>query len=55
MKPLQYAAIVREYVIARLDKQDDLADRIWAANPDLQDRMIVAILNERSANGDGAV
>lgn len=39
--------VVREYVIARLDKNDNLATRIWNANPDLQDAMIVAMLTEK--------
>ncbi len=38
---------VREYVIARLDKNLDLAYSIWNANPNLQDKMIVAMLAEK--------
>ena len=55
--PMQLAKIVQEYVIARIDKNDYLADRIWAANPDLQDRMVVAMIEERMAihGCDGAV
>lgn len=45
----QLSAIVREYVIARLDGNDEYADRIWLANPDLQDRMIVAVMEEKKA------
>jgi len=55
--PMQLAKIVQEYVIARIDKNDYLADRIWAANPDLQDRMVVAMIEERMAihGGDGLI
>lgn len=45
--PMQLSKIVREYVIARLDKNMDLAYAIWNANPDLQDRMIVAMIEEK--------
>ena len=35
---------ILEYVRARIDGDDKLADAIWKANPDLQERMIVAII-----------
>ena len=38
---------VREYVLCRLDGNDARADKIWLANPDLQDKMVVAIMEEK--------
>ena len=34
---------VREYVNARLDKDELRANAIWNSNPDLQDAMVVAM------------
>jgi len=40
----QDEAVIKEYCVAREEENHGLANRIWDANPDLQERMVCARL-----------